>query len=309
MNPYRLRAYLLLIIVSIIWGIAGPVIKFTLDGLSPIDFLFYRFGLASIFALISFSFWRIKIPKNPRLILDIFLYGFLTTTASLGFLFWGLSKTTVLDMSLISLLAPLVITVFGMIFLKEHVTWKEKAGTLIAFLGSLVILIQPLLENQNGLGQISGNFLILLSVLASAFSVVLLKKLLRQNISAFGLTNLSFLIGFVTLLPIVLFLNHKLNTLNLLAIPFPYHLGVFYMAFISGTLAYYLSSRAQKTIEIGEAGLFTYLHPVFAAPLAIFWLGEKITFPFIIGTIVIILGVTIAEIKRKRLDQPAESLL
>ena len=77
-----------------------------------------------------------------------------------------------------------------------------------------------------------------------------------------------------------------------------YQLGVIYMALISGTLAYSLWVRGQKTIEISEAGIFSYLTPIYAAPIAIIWLGESITTPFIIGSILIATGVVIAEYKR-----------
>ena len=80
----------------------------------------------------------------------------------------------------------------------------------------------------------------------------------------------------------------------------PYHLGVWYMALISGTLAYALWIRGQKSIEISEAGVFAYLVPIFAAPLAVLWLGETITTPFIIGSVVVAIGVYIAETKKKR---------
>ena len=72
------------------------------------------------------------------------------------------------------------------------------------------------------------------------------------------------------------------------------------MAIVSGSLAYYLFNKAQKTIEISEASVFSYLYPLFSAPLAVLWLGESITPVFIIGGIIIAIGVTIAEVKKKR---------
>lgn len=72
------------------------------------------------------------------------------------------------------------------------------------------------------------------------------------------------------------------------------------MAIISGSLAYFLSNKAQKTIEIGEQSLFAYLYPVLSLPIAVLWLGEKITPTFIVGAIIITIGVAIAEIKRSR---------
>ena len=56
----------------------------------------------------------------------------------------------------------------------------------------------------------------------------------------------------------------------------------------------------QKSIEIGEASLFAYLYPLFSTPLAVVWLGEKITPMFIVGAVVITIGVVIAEIKKRR---------
>lgn len=72
------------------------------------------------------------------------------------------------------------------------------------------------------------------------------------------------------------------------------------MALLSGSLAYFLFNKAQKTIEIGEASLFAYLYPIFSTPLAVLWLGEKITPIFMVGAIIIALGVFVAEVKKNR---------
>mgnify|MGYP001597495960 CR=1 FL=1 len=54
MNPARLRAYLMLLVVAVIWGIASPVIKYTLGGFDPLTFLTYRFGISSIISIVIF---------------------------------------------------------------------------------------------------------------------------------------------------------------------------------------------------------------------------------------------------------------
>ncbi|PIP57395.1 hypothetical protein COX03_03365, partial [Candidatus Woesebacteria bacterium CG22_combo_CG10-13_8_21_14_all_39_10] len=64
MNPHRLKAYILLLIVAVIWGIAGPVIKFTLGGFPPLLFLTYRFGLSTLVAVILFAFLGFHFPKD-----------------------------------------------------------------------------------------------------------------------------------------------------------------------------------------------------------------------------------------------------
>lgn len=297
MNPARLRAYILLLIVTAIWGLASPIIKYTLGELDPVTFLTYRFGISSFVALITFLILGFHFPKDSNTLRRLFLYGFLTSTVALGFLFFGLKNTTVLDASLITLINPLVITIAGVWFLKEHVTKKEKLGLGIALLGTLLTVIEPIIQNHGGAIRLSGNILIVGYLLTTGWSAVLVKRLLRADVSPIVMVNTSFVIGFLSLLPVAIF---KFDFEAISSLALSYHLGVFYMALISGSLAYYLSTKAQKTIEIGEASIFAYLYPLFSTPLAVFWLGEKITPMFGVGAAIITVGVVIAEMKSKR---------
>ena len=75
--------------------------------------------------------------------------------------------------------------------------------------------------------------------------------------------------------------------------------GILYMAIFSSVIAYTLYEYGLSIIEASEATLFAYLQPIFAAPVALLWLKEKITPPFIIGAVVIGLGVAISEYRTK----------
>jgi len=150
-------------------------------------------------------------------------------------------------------------------------------------------------------GSLQGNVLVGLGQIIDISSAILTKRVLRQGISATLLTHLSFIIGFLTIFPLAL-MFHSLPSMweTLTNAPPAAHLGVFFMAVLSGTVAYTLRNRAVKTIEVGEAALFTYLYPLWAAPLSVFWLGEQITTPFLVGAATVALGVAIAEYKRRR---------
>ncbi len=300
MNPSRLKAYILLIIVTIIWALAEPIIKFTLGGFSPLMFLTYRFGLASLVSIACFLIFGFNFPKDTRTRLEIILYGLVTSTFSLGLLFFGLQNTTVLNTLLISLTNPLLVSIAGVRFLKEHVTTKEKIGMGIALIGTVFTVVEPLLQNGGSLTKLTGNIMVVLYLIFAAIGVILGKKLLRKEVDPLTLTNSAFIIGFISLLPFALPQILASRFLILTSPALPYHLGVIYMAFLSGTLAYLLSNKAQKTIEVGEAAVFSYLYPIFSAPLAVLWLGEKITPLFIAGGVIIATGVAVAEIKKRR---------
>lgn len=298
MNPRRAHAYFLLLMVVIIWGIASPVIKFTQRGIETLPFLTYRFFLAGIFGAVFLWATKTRLPKKGDF-LNLCLYGLLTSAISLGFLFLGLERTTVVEANLITATSPLIVSIVSAKFLHDHITNKEKLGLGIAFLGTLLVIFRPLNGHTNG--TILGNFFVLLYVLSGTWAAIVGKRLLRKGVKASTLTNFSFVISFIAIGAYALYhlgLPSIVNTVTTL--PLEYQLGVWYMAFISGTLAFTLSNTAQKTIEVSESAVFSYLLPVVAVPVAIVWLGEKITPTFVVGAIIIAIGVFIAEWKRRR---------
>lgn len=303
MNPYRLRSYLMLILVAVLWGAAAPIIKFTLRGIDPLPFLSYRFLIASVFSLVYFLFKRPKIPKPKEALPLIVLYGLLAVPIALGALFTGLDKSTVLDLALIGVIAPLVVTLGGAIFFRDHITRREKAGIVIVFVGALLNALSPFFTKGEE-ARLTGNLFLLVFLLADSGSVLVAKGAVKHKIKSVNLTNIAFIIGAVTIIPITAISYGTGNLIEAVrGLTLQYHLGVWYMALLSGSLSYFLYIRAVRSIEVSEATLFNYLQPVFAVPLAIFWLGEKLTAHFVIGAVLIALGLIVAEYKRKKVTK------
>jgi drug/metabolite transporter (DMT)-like permease len=294
----RIKAYLYLTLVAFIWGLAGPVIKYTLGGISSLPFLTYRFAISSIVALISFNFIA-KRKLNTKEWFIVIIYSLFASTFSLYFLFIGLEKTTMLDTALITTFNPLLIAVAGFLVFKDKITSREKVGIALALIGTVIAIIQPLIENENSI-RLQGNIYVVLYLLANTIAAILAKKLTKLDIAPLFITNFSFIIGFLSLLPLSIYQN--VNLISIIShLELRYHLGVLFMALISGNLAYTLWVKGQKSIEISEASLFSYLQPVFSTPLAILWLKEETNKTFFLGALFIIIGVIIAETKKRRI--------
>lgn len=297
MNP-RASAYLMMLLVSIIWGVAGPVIKYTLAYFPPLVFLSYRFAISTIIALLYFSVTKHKTPKHMG---GILLYSFLAVPVGLGLIFFGFDKTTSFAGSVLSALGPIATVAAGALLLKEHVTKTERSGMLLALLGTLVVIFAPILGNGGSqfelFGRVEGNLILVIGQIIDVGSALLVKILLRNKVSATVLTHISFIIGFLVITPLAL-MSQNFSVLS--TAPLSAHAGVWFMAIVSGTIAYTLRNQAVKTIEVSEAALFSYLYPLWAAPLSIFWLGEKITPVFLIGSGIIATGVLLAEHKRRK---------
>lgn len=307
MNPHRLHAYSLLLIVSIIWGIAGVVIKFTLGAFDPLVFLSYRFAISATASLATLLLVGLKLPKDKQVIKLLIFYGFLTSTVAVGLLFFGFDETTAIDATLISATGPLLISAAGAIFLQEHVTLREKIGMGIAFIGTGVAIMEPILKNGDGYTGLGGNLLVFASILVGVATAIVAKILLRKEVDPSAAVGVSFWIGFLTLAPVALIVNSPLGIVEQIKeAPLVFHLGVFFMALLSGNLAYTLWHKAQKTIEVGEVSVFGYLYPIVTTPLAVIFLKEKISTPFIVGAIIIAMGVAVAEYKKSRYNKASK---
>jgi drug/metabolite transporter (DMT)-like permease len=301
MTSARLRAYIELLIAIVIWGIGASVIKFALGSLSPFVFLSYRFFLT---VLVLFPFFLLEKKKHISLkdTLLLILIAFLGSTFNLGLYFYGTKLSTSIDASLITATAPILIIVGSVLFLREHITHREKIGIAITMIGTFVIMLQSSFEHGSSPSTaILGNILLFACNIAFAAYLILSKELLRDKISPFTLTFATFLVGFITTLPLTLLETKASNILPvILHLNLSTQLSVIYMAVLSGAVAYFLYQRAQKTIEVSEASIFQYLQPLATAPVAAVWLGERVTIPMIAGSFLIAIGVFLAEWKKRK---------
>ncbi len=305
MIKFSNTAIIAILAVTAIWGLAGPVIVWTLQHIPPFTFLFLRFLIASVVILpfaLKAKFWREINRQNLPTLLGLSL---LSTTVGLGLLFYGYQFTTALDGSLIALLAPLLIIAGGAFFLKEEITTLEKIGLLVAFAGSIVTLIQPLLEKGiAGEKAALGNFLILLYHISWA-TYALWNKRIGKKFSTLTMTAVPIFIS----VPIFALLagfenqNFQFSIFNVQSIfnsQFTSALpGILYMSLLSYIVAYYLYEWSVRRIEVSEAALFGYLQPIFAFPAAYLLLGEVPTRYFLLGASLIGIGVFLTECRKK----------
>jgi drug/metabolite transporter (DMT)-like permease len=291
MSSYRKKAYLALLTTSLIWGLAPPIIKYTLGFISPLTYLFYRFLIVSTVLLIPLIIKLLKNKPGPR---DCLLYlglGFLGTPLTLILFFEGIKRTAAVNASIISIFTPVLIILGGVFFLKEQVTKNERRGIFLILLGASLSIVEPLFNTGLNFREgIVGNLLILAGSLCWA-SFSLLRRKFGVQLDSFILTASSFLIGLIVLLPLV----HGSPAGRFMVHPnaFP---GILYMSLLGSIIAYFTYIYGFSKIEASEATLFTYLEPVFAIPASIIFLGESVSPLFGLGAMIVIVGVLLAEL-------------
>ncbi len=220
----------------------------------------------------------------------------------LGLLFLAFDKTSSLSASIITSLKPIAFVLAGFLFLGDRVTKKERKGLLVTFVGFLIIVTSPLLSQEgNGEAHLPfvGNLYVLANIFVDTVASVIAKNIMRSRVSSLALSQIGFIIGYITLTPVALYYSSPQQILaDMLKAPTSAHAGVLYMAVLAGSLAHALRYRAIRSLELSETAVFGYLLPVFAAPISILWLHETYTPLFAVGAITIFVGIVIAETKK-----------
>lgn len=299
----RTTAYLYFLLVSIIWGVASPVVKHTLTWFTPWVFLTYRFAISTLLAIPYFSVNNIRLPKKSADVWLFILTSFLSGPVTLGLFFLALTKTTALTGSLLTAGSPLLLILAGAYFFRDRITHTEKIGITVTIFGTLLAAFSPFFLNghTNVIGKFEGNLLMIGATIVDITAALLSKKAMQRGINASLLAQSQFIIGLALYLPLLL-LHYPISAIasSLLSAPPEAHLGVLYMAIFSGTIAYTLRNLGLRKIEVSESALFSYLQPLWAGMLAVFWLHESITPSYVIGGAVIATGVIIAEYKQNK---------
>ena len=236
MRAKRQSAFLLLLIVSIIWGAASPIVKHTLTWFDPWLFLTYRFFISTLIAIPSLSLSHIKFPKRSKDQWLLLLTGFVSAPLSLFLFFEALEKTSALSGSLITASGPLFLVLGGTLFFHDHISKNEKRGIFVAIIGTLVTVLGPLLMHghMDTIGKIEGNILMLLAVITDIAGSLLSKEAVKKGIPPTLVAQCQFIIGFVIFLPLLLF---RVTVQDIWMIvttaPLQAHLGVLFIAVVS----------------------------------------------------------------------------
>lgn len=300
MTTARKRAYVALILFYLLMAPAAQLIKPILEHIDPHHYLLVRFAIATPLTYILLRQVKSYKHMNLKLVLRVIMIGILGQVNNL-IVYTALTHTTSLQTSLMSNTTPILVTLAGVFFLNEREEQHEWLGLFVSVVGTLIVLFSPYLASHAQAAftfSLYGNTLLLLHVLLVVVEIILVKAWIRDvpielHASAQVWIGLVVFLIVSSLSPIP---NPSLSVIMQPAVIWP----ILYMAIFGTIVSYFLFYYGYRTIEASEATLFNYLGPVVYVPLSVVWLGEKIVPLQIVGLVLIVCGVVIAEYHSKR---------
>lgn len=284
--------FFLLASAAIIWGATAPIMKLTLEQVPVFSLAFIRMAVASLIL----GFLIRKKLKIKKVDFSAFLWAALTgVTLNLSFFFIGLKLTQAILASFLVASVPIFTMIAAHIYLREKLTPRLILASIIAFCGVFIIIGK--VNGAATITQILGNLLLLLATLSWVAHEIISKKLLKTYAGG-TVAFYAMAIGSGTFLPLFLWEFWQnpswVNQVNLTGAA-----GLAYGIFFASLVAYWAWQKGLALLPASQAAFFFYLDPVSGVILSMILLGEKLTPTLIIGGILIIIGVYLAEQKRK----------
>jgi len=282
--PFRDIA--LAISVPLLWGIGFVVTKPGMEQFPPMLINGLRWSLSGIILV-----WWFPIPK--KYLKSIFLVSIVACTIQYSLTFSGLNLIEASSAVLfIQCEVPFGVLI-AYFFLKEKPKLKNLLGILIAFIGLIVLSGSPNLE-----GKYIGVILVLSGAFTWALGQVLVKPI-SEKINGVVLTAwIGIFAGPQLIIASQIIEGNALD--NILSADYKAWLIVLYLALLMNALGYSIWYYVLGRYPVNKILPVMLLLPVSGVLTAIVFLGEKPDIKVFIGGLIILIGVGLILIGKKR---------
>ena len=277
-----------LLILACIWGASFVLIKFSLEGLSPIQIVLARLSFGTLALLVILAARRIPLPRDLR------MWGHLTLMAVVAnvipfFLFgWGEQRITSGMAGVLNGTTPLFTLLIAAALLPAERLSPARAMGLLAGFAGVVLVVGP--WRSEGANELSGQLAIVLA--AACYGVAFTYT--RRFISGRG-EPLALAAGQLGAGTLMLWVAAPLIAAEPMELTARVVLSAATLGAVGTGLAYLLYYRLITDAGATTASMVTYLIPVVAVILGVAVLGEPVTWNLFAGAAVVILGVAIAD--------------
>lgn len=283
-NKKSIYADLSLVLVAIIWGSGFIFMKNTLDYLSPLHILSLRFTISFlVMALIFFK--KVKTIKLQDIkagaIIGLFLFiAFVSQTV-------GLQYTTVSNQAFITASNVVLVPFLYWIISKNRPKKYEIIAVILCFIGIGILSI------EKGFTIGLGDGLTMICAIFFACHIVSVGIFARDH-DPIVLTIVQFGVAGVLCLITALIMKTPFKPMTK-EITF----SILYMSLVGTILAFGIQNIAQKYTSSTHTALILSTESVFGSLFAIFLLDELLTLKLVIGSILVLVSVIIAETPTK----------
>lgn len=215
---------------------------------------------------------------------------------------YGLTYVSSTVAAVIVATIPLITPFAAWYFFKEKLSGANILGLIISFIGVCLVVFNSSFEFSASPKGIALEFVAVLSTIG--FTVLLKNLIAKYN--TFTVISYQCFFGLLMFLPFwgVLEANQTIHA--------GFHPKAFWaivkLAVFASVLAFVLFTYSVKYLGVNRTNIFINLIPVFVAILAFFILGDRLSAQNMIGIGVTILGLFMAQLRKRKKNKPNSAL-
>nr|WP_230198745.1 DMT family transporter [Halopiger djelfimassiliensis] len=280
-----------------LWGGLYVVSKWGFDAVPPLTLAFLRVVVGAVALLVV-----VQLTYPARQFTRRDLFGFTALGAvvatSLATQFLGTALTTASQGSLITVLTPVFTILFGVTLLGERLSMRLLVGMLVAIAGTIVVLTGQYDLSELAGAATTGVVMLLLASATWALYTVWGKPLIDRY-SALETATYS-CVAAVPMLAALVPLEVAVTDASLRAIELTPALivAVLYLGLLGTAAAWYLWYKGMEYVDASVISAFFFSQPVVGALFGATLLGESLGSRFVLGGVVMAVGVYLVSTTR-----------
>lgn len=283
--------YLAGILVSTIFGFSFMFTKNSLEIMSPLQILAYRFTVAAVLLSILKITGIIKINLKGKRAGSLLILALVQPITYFIFETVGVKLTSSSEAGMMIALIPVAVTIFASIFLKEKPNYMQIIFIITSVAGVLFIII------AKGISNVNPSYVGLLALMGAVLSAGVYNILSRKLSVRFNPVEITYVMmwaGAVVFNGLALIqgalngsaVSHFTPLLNISS-----WLPVLYLGVLSSVVAFFMMNFMLSRIPASQSSVFSNLTTVVSILAGVLIKGEPFYWFHVAGGAMILLGV------------------
>lgn len=288
-----LKAVVILIIVTLLWGLNYSAIKYSNQGVSPVFASTLRSVVASICGLIYCFREKKKFFHTDIRLFHGFVVGLLFGV-EFACIYIGLFYTDAARSMLFVYTSPFIVAIGAHFFLKgDRLNSPKILGLALAFTGIFIVFGgRPKTAKAT---MVLGDILQIMAAVLWGAATLYIKKFMAQRVEPIH----TFLYQLLFSIPILLLVSILLEPKWISRID-PYIIAsLFYQSVIIAFITYFVWFRLIHKYSVSRLSSFTFFAPIFGVLFGILFLHEELTFSLMMGLPMVSIGIFLVNWRRR----------
>ena len=287
------KAFVILFIITLVWGFNHPSIKYTNQGIAPVFASTLRSVIASLCGVIYCLWKKEKLFHTDINLLHGGVVGLLFG-GEFAFLYFGLLYTDAARSIIFMYTSPFIVAVGAHFLLKgDRLTVLKTLGLVVAFMGVfLVFQGRPAAAKPT---MFFGDILEIVGAFLWAATTLYIKRFMAGKVQPIH----TFLYQLVFSIPILFLVSLILEPRWIINLTPSIAACILFQSFIIAFITYFIWFKLIHAYSVSRLSAFTFLTPIFGVLAGVIFLGEEFTRSLMVGLPMVCVGIFLVNWKRR----------